>query len=65
MASHEPSSSGPVLLASGSHEDIGDWELHFRSEVCISVSRFITLLLVISVYFVLLATSMAIIVPYG
>ncbi|CAM0884412.1 unnamed protein product [Alopecurus aequalis] len=37
--SHEPSSSGPVLLASGSHEDIGDWELHLRSEDNLEIHR--------------------------
>uniref|UniRef100_A0ACD5XGZ3 Uncharacterized protein n=1 Tax=Avena sativa TaxID=4498 RepID=A0ACD5XGZ3_AVESA len=38
MGSHEPS-SGPVLLASGLHEDIGDWELQLRSEDNLEIHR--------------------------
>ncbi|CAD6235305.1 unnamed protein product [Miscanthus lutarioriparius] len=39
MGSYEPSSRGPVLLASGSHEEIGDWELHLRSEDNLEIHR--------------------------
>lgn len=39
MGSHEPSSRGPLLLASGSHEDVGDWEVHLRSEDNLEIHR--------------------------
>ncbi|KAI4964728.1 hypothetical protein ZWY2020_059785 [Hordeum vulgare] len=39
MGSHEPPSRGPVLLASGSHEEIGDWELYLRSEDNLEIHR--------------------------
>ncbi|TKW18493.2 hypothetical protein SEVIR_5G437000v4 [Setaria viridis] len=39
MASHVPSSRGPVLLASGSHDEIGDWELYLRSEDDLEIHR--------------------------
>ncbi|KAL6840416.1 hypothetical protein ACP4OV_030226 [Aristida adscensionis] len=39
MGSHEPSSGGPVLLASGFHEETGDWELYLRSEDNLEIHR--------------------------
>ncbi|XP_044978139.1 mannosyl-oligosaccharide glucosidase GCS1-like [Hordeum vulgare subsp. vulgare] len=39
MGSHEPPSRGPVLLASGSHEEISDWELYLRSEDNLEIHR--------------------------
>ncbi|KAG8054167.1 hypothetical protein GUJ93_ZPchr0001g31040 [Zizania palustris] len=39
MGSHVPSSRGHVLLASGSHEEIGNWEVHLRSEDNLEIHR--------------------------
>jgi mannosyl-oligosaccharide glucosidase len=39
MGSHVPSSRGSVLLASGSHDEIDDWELYLRSEDNLEIHR--------------------------